>query len=380
MVYTALFPKWWFRVQLTHAPEDKQPRRGGKSLIEQLRDRCPTLANPAKAYYVPPWLMPQGDMQTIYLYTQHFKPAGCPIEYEREIFEFADGGLAGVDWALPRKDTGPAAPLVIIVPGIGGTSYDYYARSFIHCLRAQLPECQVAVLQSRGCNGVKLVTPKAFHGGLTDDLREFIEHIAESMPDTPLIGLGFSLGANILTKYVGEEGSSCRFRAAASVCNPFDIDFTVNKMSLPTLKNRYLYAAALTRSLVAMFTSNQKVIMAGDIELDADAITRARSMTEFNDAYTAKVFGYASGKELNTSGSCVQHIKDISIPMLFINALDDPMCYKQTIPVAEIEQNPNLVLAITRHGGHLAYFGGSGLAPWLPPQLTLFVAAMLEWK
>ncbi|KAJ1835869.1 hypothetical protein LPJ63_000791 [Coemansia sp. RSA 2711] len=380
MVYTVLFPKWWFRVQLTHAPEDKQPKRGGRTLIGHIRDRCPMLANPAQALYVPPWLMPQGDMQTIYLYTQHYKPAGCVVEYEREIFEFADGGKAAVDWALPRQETGPTAPLIILVPGIAGTSYDYYARSFICCLRAQLPRCQVAVLQSRGCNGVKLATPKAFHGGMTDDLREFVAHIASQLSDTPLIGIGFSLGANILTKYVGEEGSSCQFIAAASVCNPFDIDTTVSNMSLPTLKNRYLYAAALTRSLISVFTSNRKVIMAGEVELDADAIEAARTITEFNEAYTAKVFGYSSAQELNAEGSCVQHIKHIQIPMLFINALDDPMCYRQTIPAAEIECNPNLVLAITRHGGHLAYFEGSGLAPWLPPRLTQFVAAMLEWR
>ncbi|KAJ2848719.1 hypothetical protein IWW36_003124 [Coemansia brasiliensis] len=380
MVYTVLLPRGWFRVQLTHATEEKQPRRGNKTLIAHLKDRCPTLADPNHAFYAPPYLLPQGDMQTIYLYTQHYKPAGCSIEYKREIFEFADGGKAAVDWALPDQEHNPNAPLIVLIPGIAGTSFDYYARSFIKELRKQVPASRVAVLQSRGCNGVKLVTPKAFHGGLTDDLREFMEHIAKRMPQAQLIGIGFSLGANILTKYIGEEGSKCRFIAAASVCNPYDIDVTISNMSQPTFKNRYLYAAALTRSLISVFTSNKDVIAAGGFELDPNAITSARTIDEFNKAFTAKVFGYASAKELNCSGSCVQYIKNIEIPMLFINALDDPMCYRQTIPIAEIKKNPNLVLAVTRHGGHLAYFEGLGLAPWLPSRLSMFVAAMLDWK
>ncbi|KAJ2082976.1 hypothetical protein H4R24_001170 [Coemansia sp. RSA 988] len=324
--------------------------------------------------------MPQGDMQTIYLYTQHYKPAGCLINYDREIFEFSDGGKAAIDWALPPQEASVDALLVIIIPGIAGTSYDYYIRSFIRHLREQKPECRVAVLQSRGCNGVRLATPKAFHGGLTDDLREFIEQICTRMPNAPLVGIGFSLGANILTKYIGEEGAKCRFIAAASVCNPFDIDMTVRNMCLPTLKNRYLYAAALTRSLVSVFTENEKVIMAGDVALDAAEIAASRNISDFNEAYTAKVFGYNSGKDLNMGGSCVPLLKDITIPVLFINALDDPMCYKQSIPYKEIKHNPNLVLALTRHGGHLAYFEGTRLTPWLPQQLIMFICAMLEWK
>ncbi|KAJ1908014.1 hypothetical protein LPJ81_000388, partial [Coemansia sp. IMI 209127] len=292
---------------------------------EYIMEKCPTLADPSKAFYFPPWYMPNGDMQTIYLYTQHFKPAGCPVEYERQIFEFADGGVAAADWAFPRQSVAPDAPLIILVPGVAGTSYDYYVRSFIHGIIQEGCQYQVVVLQSRGCNGVCLETPKAFHGGMTSDLREFVGHVSATMPKAPLFGLGFSLGANILTKYIGEEGSNCRFIAAASVCNPFDIDKTTERMCMPTLKNRYLYAAEMTRSLVALFEDNRKVIMAGNAELDPDLIMASHNINDFNEAYTIKVFGYSSTKELNKNGSCVQHLKNVKIPMLFINALDDPM-------------------------------------------------------
>ncbi|KAJ2761005.1 hypothetical protein H4S06_001436 [Coemansia sp. BCRC 34490] len=374
----SLLPRSRFRVRLTHAATEKQPQIDKRAFSEYIREKCPTLADPDKAFYFPSWLLPHGDMQTIYLYTQHYKLAGCPVDYERQIFEFSDGGKAAMDWAFPRKSVAPDAPLIILIPGIAGTSFDYYARSFIHSIMQDNCACQVVVVHSRGCNGVDLKTPKAFHGGMTSDLREFVKYVSKETPNAPLFGLGFSLGANILTKYIGEESSSCKFFAAASVCNPYDIDKTVEEMCRPTLKNRYLYAAALTRSLVSLFADNEKVIMAGNADLDPARIMESRNINEFNEAYTAKVFGYSSVKELNSSGSCVHRIKDIRIPMLFLNALDDPMCCQETVPYNEIENNPNLILAYTRYGGHLAFFEGMMLSAWLPRQLSSFVRAMVE--
>jgi hypothetical protein len=41
--------------------------------------------------------------------------------------------------------------------------------------------------------------------------------IAEMHPWAPLLSLGFSLGANVLTRYVAEEGESCRLISACAL-------------------------------------------------------------------------------------------------------------------------------------------------------------------
>ncbi|KAJ1671503.1 hypothetical protein GGF44_001154 [Coemansia sp. RSA 1694] len=324
--------------------------------------------------------MSSGHLQTLYLSTRQSKPAGCPVNYKREIFKFADGGKAAIDWSLPPQGVSPKDPLIVLISGIGGGSYNYYVRSFAHLIGLPPYGYQVAVLHGRGCNGVKLATPKSFHSGMTEDLREFMKYLAQIKPDTPAVGVGFSLGANILTKYVGEEGDKCPFVAAISVCNPFDIDATLHSMSQPSFKNRYLYAAALTRKLIKGFEENKDVIIAGQPELDPAQIVASRTMNEFNESYAARAFGYNSAKELNVSGSSVNYLKDIRIPTLFINALNDPICERSTIPHELIAKNPHLLLACTKYGGHLAYFKGLGLKPWLPEQLAQFVQAMVEWK
>ncbi|KAJ1965301.1 hypothetical protein GGI12_000861 [Dipsacomyces acuminosporus] len=360
MVYTTLLPRSWFKVRLYHADEERQVKKGGKAFIQQLRDKCPSIADPAHAHYTPPWML--------------------FYEFEREVFSFDDGGIAAVDWALPRLDTTPASPIVVLIPGVAGLSSDYYARSLIHCISQKPFGYQVVVLHSRGCNGVDMTTQIGFHGGATDDLRTFMVDLRQRYPEAPFLAAGFSLGANLLTKYIGEEGDKCPFIAATSLCNPFDIHTTVEKMCTPTLKNRFLYGSSLTNSLLSLYRKNKKVILAGEVELDDREIEASRNVIEFNEAYTKKVFGYKSAKELHDSASCVSYLKDVKVPMLFINAADDPMCVSSTIPYAEFEANPHLILACTRYGGHIAFFQGTGLKPWLPQQISLFIQAMLEWS
>ncbi len=38
-------------------------------------------------------------------------------------------------------------------------------------------------------------------------------YITQQFPDAPLLGLGFSLGANVLTRYLGEEGINSKIHS-----------------------------------------------------------------------------------------------------------------------------------------------------------------------
>ncbi|ORX73875.1 hypothetical protein DL89DRAFT_5302 [Linderina pennispora] len=273
MLYTALLPKSCFRVSLTQGQRGKAaaawdqnhvPAAPGllpvadgskEGVLHTLMGRAPR--RPCRPYSCTPSTSSlQGVLSS--------SSARCSRS-QMAVWPQLTGRCRG--WIRQRP-----TPLVLLVPGIAGCSFDYYSRSFIQEIQRAPYGYQVAVLQSRGVNGVDLVTPKMFHGGLTDDIREYVSYLVQEHPDTPIIGIGFSLGANMLTKYVGEEGASCRLVAAVSVCNPFDIDTTISKMCEPTIKNRYLYASSLLASLKGLFNANEKVIAAGNAEIDPEAI------------------------------------------------------------------------------------------------------------
>jgi predicted alpha/beta-fold hydrolase len=62
--------------------------------------------------------------------------------------------------------------------------------------------------------GVPLTTAQLYGGAHTDDLRSTLLYLRDKYPEAPLLGIGFSLGANVLTRYVEEEGDRCRLRSA----------------------------------------------------------------------------------------------------------------------------------------------------------------------
>lgn len=47
--------------------------------------------------------------------------------------------------------------------------------------------------------------------------------VQKRYPSSELLAAGWSLGGNILVRYLGEEGASCPISAAASLCNPLDL-------------------------------------------------------------------------------------------------------------------------------------------------------------
>lgn len=56
-------------------------------------------------------------------------------------------------------------------------------------------------MNCRGCANSEIKTPQMYSGGYTDDLRVVLAHIQKRLaPNTPLVGIGFSLGSNILVK------------------------------------------------------------------------------------------------------------------------------------------------------------------------------------
>ena len=59
-----------------------------------------------------------------------------------------------------------------------------------------------------------MTSPQLYSAGDTGDLRAALLYISTLYPKAPLLGVGFSLGANVLVRYLAEEGSRSRFKAA----------------------------------------------------------------------------------------------------------------------------------------------------------------------
>ena len=91
--------------------------------------------------------------------------------------------------------------------------------------RAQTLGWSAAALVFRTCGGEMNRTRRFYHSGETSDLDFVIRRLTSELPTTSLVLAGFSLGGNVLLKWLGERGAdvASTVRAAATVSVPYDL-------------------------------------------------------------------------------------------------------------------------------------------------------------
>ncbi|KAI7752924.1 hypothetical protein M8C21_000083, partial [Ambrosia artemisiifolia] len=112
-------------------------------------------------------------------------------------------------------------PLVIVIPGLTSDSDSPYIKHIAYKMAKH--GWNVVISNYRGLGGVPLTSDCIYTAGWTEDLREVVNHLHCTHPEAPLFAIGTSLGANILVKYLGEDGVNVPIVGAASICNPWDI-------------------------------------------------------------------------------------------------------------------------------------------------------------
>ncbi|OQS04249.1 DEAD/DEAH box RNA helicase [Thraustotheca clavata] len=315
--------------------------------------------------YHPTWYLFNGHLQTALVAVEEDEPH---VPYRRELFELSDGGVLSLDWVqLPSVSSDDYdKPTIMILHGLAGGSHEKYVRhTVVELLQSGW---QVVVMNARGCGKTKVVTPKLFCAAYTQDVREVTAYLRQQhVPTSPLIGLGFSLGSNILTKFVGEEGNECLLTAMISVGNPYCLTTSSNHL-MGTWFYRHTYNNIMTKNLidVVFHQTNAHEVFQDHPEVDLDHLRTSKNLREYDDRFTRRVFGYDTVSEFYREASCVPYIKHITIPTFFLSAYDDPICVHQGIPYEDCAANPNVLLAVTHAGGHLGFYSGTNGHAWSP--------------
>lgn len=367
------------QVSLLHAPATAQVADTGKTLGELINDKCPSLADPVLGRFVPSLLLPGADLQTCLNSVREQMGKRDAVQYERELITTEDGGTIGLDWSppfsqLPEDDN---RPIVVISHGLSGGSRETYVQDTVKHLTGEQYKFRTVVVNFRGCAGVKLTTPSLYNAGLTTDYGFAIGHIRNRLPQAKLISIGFSLGANLITKYVGEQGKDCPLLGAVSVCNPYDLAASSDAIEEPSFRNKYIYTPAMLLGLMRIYKRHRKMLETGSIVLDNEAISKITMIRQFDDLITSRLFGYKDSTDYYLKNSSSQFMSQIEVPFLAISALDDPVCPESAIPRDVFRSNPHLVLAQTQYGGHLGYHEDLN-STWFPRPIAEFCDAIFS--
>lgn len=114
------------------------------------------------------------------------------IKYDRQMFTFSDGGEVGLDWARGPQDS-PDTPIVLILPGITGSSNSDYAKALVNTIRHQV-KARVVVFNQRGRGNVGLKSPRTYCAANHEDLSEILDFLNSTYSEAPVVALGVSLG------------------------------------------------------------------------------------------------------------------------------------------------------------------------------------------
>ncbi|KAJ2901419.1 hypothetical protein GGI21_004696 [Coemansia aciculifera] len=353
---------------LGQAAEEAEGFKGMRALL----DACPSLTDPTQAYLIPTAYLCGGMLQTAYSSIQTLKrDSASDIVYDREPMIMSDGGTISLDW-YPQRATDSSQPIVIIMSGVGGSSYEYHIR----CLAKTLDKagfCAV-VMNHRGLGRTPLTSPKLYNGGDTSDFRDTVQYIHDSFPEAPLLGVAFSMGAMLLTKYMGEP--SALLAGGIVICCPFDMTLTGRLLDADTFANKLSRPLIVSSQLRIVKRNYDMVKSAG---YDMDALMRATRMSEIDTIVTAKACGFKDCWELYEAGGTAKYVDHISAPYLVINTMDDPVVPPRGLPLDKIKSNPNTAVAMLKHGGHLGFFTGN-LTPriWYLTPVVEFLQAVVK--
>ncbi|RKP35075.1 Alpha/Beta hydrolase protein [Dimargaris cristalligena] len=348
--------------------------------MDLLYSTCPALTDPDKAVFKPSKWLFNGHLQTAAV-TKMEILKGYDVDYSRETVSLPDGGTVALDW-FPSLEVNPDPnlPIIFILHGLTGGSHEFYVRSLVKTITDARHGCRVIVLNNRGCGFSEILTPKLYSAGYTDDLRFVLQRLRNQFPrTTPIIGVGFSLGSNILVKFVGEEGDRCVLKAAVSVGNPFNL-LKASEVLNDGFWGSLVYTRVMKNQLLRFFNRHKHMFVESDFDLDLASVAKSKTVRDFDDLVTRRVFGYATVQDYYTSASSGPYVPRVRIPLLCLNSLDDPVCSAQSIPYRAIRENPYTVLATTASGGHLGWFeagsDGNRVRPWSIDPISEFCMAM----
>ncbi|MBI1422154.1 MAG: hydrolase [Gammaproteobacteria bacterium] len=307
--------------------------------------------------FKPAWWLRGAHAQTIWSSLLRLKPR-LNIEWQR--VELPDGDFIDLAWAGPQ--TGKT---VLLLHGLEGSVHSSYASGLMHALGRR--GYRTCVMHFRGCGRGPNRLPVWYHSGQSDEPQRILEYLREQMHIEVYAAVGFSLGGNVLLKWLGERGEDTLLQRAAVVSVPFQLAHAAQGMNAGFSR---LYQWYLTTSMRKKY-KRKYARVASPLHVDIDKLG---TFWQFDDQVTAPLHGFDGVEDYYARASSRQFIPRIRVPTLILHARDDPFMYAHTPPTPD-ELPDNVWLELTEHGGHVGFISGRipGLAQYWGER------RLLEW-
>lgn len=297
--------------------------------------------------YIAPYWLPGGNLQTIWPALASRRTSGPQAQYRRERWTTPDADFIDVDWLQDA----PGQTLLVMFHGLEGSSGSHYVEAMAEFARDR--GCAFAVPHFRGCSGELNLGPRAYHSGDYEEIGWILARLRHQHAGA-IVAVGVSLGGNALLRWAEEMGEQAArvVQAVASVSAP--VDLAASGGAIGRGFNRLVYTRMFLNSMKPK--ALRKLAQHPGL-FKADDLLNARDLYAFDNVFTAPLHGFKNTQDYWTRASARPYLRQIRIPALVVNALNDPFVPAESLPRPH-EVGQHVTLWQPAHGGHVGFAQG----------------------
>ncbi|UII19522.1 YheT family hydrolase [Fulvivirga ligni] len=291
--------------------------------------------------YKPPFYLKNPHLATI-IPSSFRKIKG--VVYQRERIETSDNDFLDLDWLKKGRQK-----LVIISHGLEGSTGRPYVQGMAKYLYQN--GWDVLAWNCRSCSGEMNKTARFYHHGATEDLSEVIEYAVNQYGYNNIALIGFSMGGSLSLKYAGEKGNEIPNEVMASIAFSVPVDLASSVEKLAEKQNDF-YRKRFLRKLEEKI----KIKAESFPELiKYQGFDHIKYFPDFDNIYTAPLHGFKNAEDFYHKASANEYVYNTTIPVLIVNAVNDPFLGDKCYPYKEADASDKVYLETPHHGGHVGF-------------------------
>jgi len=257
--------------------------------------------------------------------------------------------LAHCYWLSDRE----RRPTLLGLHGLEGSSAAHYMQGLAQ--KALAAGFNAVLLNQRNCGGTEHLGPGLYHSGLMEDAAFVIRELNRTTRLEQFVAAGYSLGGNLALRLAGTHAPEELpwLKAVCAVSPVLELEQCVRALER---RSNFAYQWNFVRNLKGRMRRKDACFPG---RFDLSKLGRIRTVREFDAAYTAPFFGFQSAEDYYHRAAALRVIERIRIPALIITAEDDPFVPVDAFRDPRLTGNPNITVAVTKHGGHCGFLGDS---------------------
>ncbi len=241
-------------------------------------------------------------------------------------------------------------PTALIIHGLEGSADAGYVLGTAS--KAFAAGFNVIRYNVRGCGGTLHLSPMLYHSGLTVDLHYVVRELIERDRLPQLFLIGFSMGGNQALKFAGELGNAApkELRGICAISPPIDLEACSRAIAR---RENWIYEIRFLLSLRRTMREKNKFFPG---QYDLSRLKSIKHLWDWDDAMQP-YNGFRDAMDYYAQASSLPFIPRIRIPVLIIQAVDDPFIPFDSFTDPRLATNPSVSLLASRYGGHVAFCG-----------------------